>query len=155
MFFNILEILSNFPPYLLNMTAKIRNKDIGLALSRLESWVLSSIELLRKLGGKSGFWSIFSGFTLTVRVITLKIFTNKLIWFTTNIRVSSIRFRQYTLMVRCFQNKYLPLILGSFPYILSHYPDISEEDNSEEDISEEDISEEDISEEDNSGIQLF
>ena len=51
-------------------------------------------------------------------------------------------------MVRCFQNKYLPLILGCFPYIQSHYPDISEEDISEEDISEEDISEEDISEED-------
>ena len=101
-----------------------------------------------KLGEKSGFWSIFSGFTLTVRVITLKIFTNKLIWFTTNIRVSSIRFRQYTLMVRCFQNKYLPLILGSFPYTQSHYPDISEEDISEEDISEGDISEEDISEAD-------
>ena len=49
-------------------------------------------------------------------------------------------------MVRCFQNKYLPLMLGSFPYTQSHYPDISEEDISEEDISEEDISKEDISE---------
>ena len=48
-------------------------------------------------------------------------------------------------MVRCFQNKYLPLILGSFPYTQSHYQDISEEDISEEDISEGDISEEDIS----------
>ena len=53
-------------------------------------------------------------------------------------------------MVRCFQNKYLPLMLGSFPYTQSHYPDISEEDISEEDISEEDISEEDISKKRNS-----
>ena len=51
-------------------------------------------------------------------------------------------------MVRCFQNKYLPLILGSFPYTYTHYPEIFEEDISEEDIFEGDISEEDISEAD-------
>ena len=51
-------------------------------------------------------------------------------------------------MVRCFQNKYLPLIIGCFPYIQSHYPDISEEGISEEDISEGDISEEDMSQAD-------
>ena len=68
-------------------------------------------------------------------------------------------------MVRCFQNKYLPLILGFFPkhsliiqifqrrmflrriFLRRIEEDITEEDISEEDISEEDISEEDFSEE--------
>ena len=61
MFFYNLEIWNIFLPYLLNITAKIRNKDIWRALSGLESWVLSSIEFLSNVKGIGAFYNFFGG----------------------------------------------------------------------------------------------
>ena len=69
-----------------------------------------------KLGEKSGFWSIFSGTTLIIRVNSLIRFESKLISSSTNIRVSLPINRQITLIIRLFQNKYSPLTLGFCPY---------------------------------------
>ena len=69
-----------------------------------------------KLGEKSGFWSIFSGTTLIIRVNSLIRFESKLISSSTNIRVSLPINRKSTLIIRLFQNKYSPLTLGFCPY---------------------------------------